>query len=139
MDVIVLIGRVLFVAIFFGSGAAHFTHTADTAGYATSRGVSNAELLVRVSGVQILIGGLMVLLGVWMDLGFLILAAFLLPTALLVHTFWKVEDPQEMNIERAMFMKNLALTGACVMLFALVSFIGPELGLTITEPLFEID
>lgn len=139
MDIIVLIGRVLFVAIFFGSGVAHFAHTADTAGYAESRGVSNAELLVRLSGVQILVGGLMVLLGLWMDLGFLILAAFLLPSAVLVHTFWKIEDPQQSNVERAMFMKNIALVGACLMLFAFVARVGPDLGLTLTEPLFELD
>jgi hypothetical protein len=76
---------------------------------------------------------------VWMDLGFLILAAFLLPAALLIHAFWKLDDPEQVNVERAQFMKNLALTGACLALFALVAHLGPDLGLTITEPLFELD
>ncbi|HZA75215.1 MAG TPA: DoxX family protein [Acidimicrobiales bacterium] len=139
MDVIVLIGRVLFVAIFFGSGAAHLTQTRDMAGYASSKGLSNASLLVQLSGVWMLVGGLMVLLGIWMDLGFLILAAFLLAAGVLFHDFWRVKDPEQLNVERAQFMKNLALTGACLALFALVAHVGPDLGLTITEPLFELD
>ena len=117
MDVIVLIGRVLFVAIFLGSGVAHLTQTTDMADYTSSKGVPNAALVVQLSGVQMLVGGLMVLLGVWMDLGFLILAAFLVPAAFLIHPFWKVEDPQQLNVERAQFMKNLALTGVCLALF----------------------
>jgi uncharacterized membrane protein YphA (DoxX/SURF4 family) len=139
VDVIVLIGRVLFVAVFLASGAAHLTQTRDMAGYASSKGVPNASLLVQLSGVQMLVGGLMVLLGVWMDLGFLILAAFLVPASLVFHAFWRVDDPQQATVERAHFMKNLALLGACLALFALVAHVGPELGLTITEPLFELD
>jgi putative oxidoreductase len=139
MDVIVLIGRVLFVAVFLGAGVGHLTQTRETAEYASSKGVPNPVLLVQVSGVQMLVGGLMVLLGIWMDLGFLILAAFLVPAAVLIHAFWKVDDPEQLNVERSQFMKNIALTGACLIMFALVAFVGPELGLTITEPLFELD
>jgi putative oxidoreductase len=139
MDVIVLIGRVLFVAVFLGAGVGHLTQTRATAEYASSKGVPNAVLLVQVSGVQMLVGGLMVLLGIWMDLGFLILAAFLVPAAVLIHAFWKVDDPEQLNVERSQFMKNVALTGACLMLFAVVAHLGPDLGLTITEPLFELD
>jgi putative oxidoreductase len=139
MDVIVLIGRILFVAIFLASGFAHLTQARDMAGYVGSKGIPNALLLIQLSGVQLLVGGLMVLLGIWMDLGFLILAAFLVPAALLIHPFWKVDDPAQLNVERAQFMKNIALTGACLALFALVAYAGPDLGLTITEPLFEFD
>jgi putative oxidoreductase len=139
VDIIVLIGRVLFVAVFLGSGIAHLRQTEGMAGYVESKGLSNGALLVRASGVWMLVGGLMVVLGIWMDLGFLILAAFLVAVSFAMHAFWKVDDPQEMNVERAQFMKNLGLTGACLALFALVAFLGPELGLTVTEPLFELD
>lgn len=139
MDVIVLIGRILFVAVFLGAGVGHLTQTRDTADYASSRGVPNAVFLVQLSGVQMLAGGLMVLLGIWMDLGFLLLAAFLVPAAVLVHAFWKETDPVQVNVERSQFMKNIALTGACLIMFALVARLGPDLGLTITEPLFEFN
>jgi putative oxidoreductase len=83
MDVIVRIGRILFVAIFLASGVAHLTQTRDLEGYVISKGLRRASLLIQVSGVQMLVGGLTVLFGVWMDLGFLILAAFLIPAAVL--------------------------------------------------------
>jgi putative oxidoreductase len=139
MDVIVLIGRILFVAIFLASGFAHLGQARDMAGYVGSKGLPQPLLLVQASGVQMLVGGLMVLLGIWMDLGFLVLAAFLVPAALLFHPFWKVDDPVQLNVERAQFMKNISLAGACLALFALVAYAGPDLGLTITEPLFDFD
>lgn len=37
MDVVVLIGRVLFVVLFFGSAIGHFTQTEAMTGYAQSR------------------------------------------------------------------------------------------------------
>jgi putative oxidoreductase len=139
VDVIVLIGRILFVAIFLGSGVAHLTQTRDMEGSVVSKGLRHVSLLIRASGVQTLVGGLIVLLGVWMDLGFLILAAFLIPAAVLLHAFWNVDDPELANVERAHFMKNVALVGACLALFALVAHAGSDLGLTITEPLFALD
>lgn len=139
MDVIVLIGRILFVAIFLASGVAHLTQTRDMEGYVVSKGLSRASLLIQASGVWMLVGGLMVLFGVWMDLGFLVLAAFLAPAALLFHAFWDIDDPQLVNVERAHFMKNVALVGACLALFALVAHAGSDLGLTITGPLFDLN
>ena len=92
MDVIVLIGRILFVAIFLASGVAHLTQTRDMEGYVVSKGLQPAPPVLRL-GVLMLVGGLMVLLGV-VDLGFLILAAFLIPAAVLFHGFWNVSDPE---------------------------------------------
>lgn len=50
----------------------------------------------------------MVLLGVWGDLGALFLVVFLIPTALYMHDFWKIEDPGEKQNRMSHFMKNLA-------------------------------
>jgi uncharacterized membrane protein YphA (DoxX/SURF4 family) len=138
MDVIVLIGRVLFALVFLGSGVAHLTQTGHMVGYASSKGLPNPSLLVRASGVWMIVGALMVVLGVWMDLGFLLLAAFLVLAGVIFHDFWKVDDPQQASVEQAQFMKNVSITGACVALFALVAYVGPELGLTITQPLFDL-
>lgn len=138
MDVIVLIGRVLFALVFLGSGFAHLTQTENMTGYASSKGLPNPSLLVRASGVWMLVGALMVVLGVWMDVGFLLLAAFLLPAGGIFHDFWKVDDPQQVSVEQAQFMKNVSIIGACLALFALVAYLGPDLGLTITEPLFDL-
>ncbi len=138
MDVIVLIGRILFAVLFLMSAVGHLTQTKAMAGYAESKGVRPGQPLVLLTGVMLLVGGLSVLFGIWADLGALILAAFLLPTAFLMHGFWKESDAQAKMMEQTQFNKDLALAGAALMLFALISFVGPELGLTITGPLFDI-
>lgn len=138
MDVIVLIGRILFAALFLGSGVGHLTQSKAMAGYAESRGIPQAQLSVIASGVLILIGGLMVLLGVWADLGSLLLVLFLIPTAVLMHPFWKETDPQNKQLEMVGFNKDIALAGAALMLFAFFAF-ADDLGLTITGPLFDLN
>jgi uncharacterized membrane protein YphA (DoxX/SURF4 family) len=136
MDVIALIGRILFVAIFIGSGIAHLTQTESMAGYAASQGIPQPKLAVAGSGVLVLVGGLMVLLGVWADLGFLLLVLFLLPTAFLMHAFWKESDAQAKQLQMIQFQKNVSISGASLIAFALYVGYGQELGLTITGPLF---
>ena len=137
MDVLVLIGRILFAALFLGSAVGHFTQTAAMAGYAQMKGVPQARLAVLGGGVLLALGGLMVLLGVWADLGALLLVIFLVPTAILMHGFWKETDPQARQMEMVQFQKDLALAGASLMLFAFFAHVD-DLGLTITGPLFHL-
>lgn len=136
MDILFLIGRILFVLLFLGSAMSHLTQTDGMAGYAESRGVRPARPAVLVTGVQISVGALLVLLGIWMDVGFILLALFLVSTAFLMHAFWKETDATAKQMEQIQFMKDLSLAGACIMLLAAVWMLGEDLGLTITDPLF---
>ncbi|MFF8960067.1 DoxX family protein [Streptomyces sp. NPDC014894] len=138
MDVLVLIGRILFVLLFLYSAVGHLTQTQALAGYARSRGVPAASAATAGSGVLMLVGAVSVLLGVWADLGALLLAVFLFATALLMHQFWKESDPQVRQTETLNFLKAVALGGAALMLLAFFSYTGHDLGLTLTGPLFRI-
>ncbi len=69
------------------------------AGYTKSKGVPAARLSVLASGVLMLVGGLFVLLGIWPDLGALLLVVFLVSTAILMHAFWRETDPQTRQTE----------------------------------------
>jgi putative oxidoreductase len=138
MDVIVLIGRILFAFLFLTSGYAHFAQRNMMAPYAASRGVPMAMPATLAGGVLLVAGGLSVLFGVWADLGALLLFLFLFPTAIMMHGFWKETDATAKMTETVQFSKDLALSGACLMLFALFSFAGDNLGLTITGPLFHL-
>jgi hypothetical protein len=40
---------------------------------------------------------------------------------LIMHNFWKLEDPQSRMAEKINFMKNTALVGAILMLLAIPS------------------
>jgi len=135
MDVIVLIGRILFSVLFLSSAFGHFAQRQTMAGYASSRGVPSSEVAVLASGVLLALGGLSVLLGIWADLGSLLLVIFLVPTAVLMHGFWRETDPQARQMETIQFLKDISLAGAALMLFALFAHTD-DLGLTITGPLF---
>lgn len=133
MDVVFLVGRILYAFLFLGSAVGHLTKSADMSGYASSKGIPAARIMVLATGVQILVGGLMVLFGVWGDLGSLLLVLFLLGTAVLMHAFWKETDPMGKQMEMIQFNKDVALAGA-----ALAFFWGFQngVGLTITAGLF---
>lgn len=136
MEGVVLIGRVLFAALFLMSAVGHLTQTEAMAGYAEAKGVPVARLAVLTSGAVWLVGGLMVLVGAWADLGALLLAVVLVATAVMMHGPWTVSDPEEKQTEQIQFLKDLALAGAALMLFALFAAL-PDLGLMLTDPLFE--
>lgn len=137
MSVVILIGRILFSMIFIGSAlGGHLGQTETTAGFAETRGVSNAKLLTQVSGVLILLAGAGIILGVWMDLAALGVAAYVLIANFMVHHFWTDEDEMMKTVEMTNFMKNLSIAGGALIIFAVARIFGDDLGFTITGPLF---
>ncbi len=115
---VLLLGRVVFSFFFIYSGFNHLTKLSAYALYAGASGVPAPTLLTAVSGLMLLAGGLSILLGVQVRWGALLIAAFLIPAALTVHKFWGIADPMMAANQAAHFWKNIALTGACLMIFA---------------------
>ena len=114
----------------------HFAQREMMTGYAASKGGPAAGLMVPLSGAVIILGGLMVAIGVWPDLGALLLVAFLVPTALLMHGFWRETDLASKANEQTQFLKDLSLAGAALALFAFFAAEGDDLGLVVLGPLF---
>ncbi len=110
----VLLGRILYSAIFILSSLSHFSGA--TIAYAENRGVPMAQIFVPLFGLIALLGGLSILLGYKARLGAWLLIVFLLPATLLLHQFWNVADPKAAMIEHIMFMKNLALLGSALLI-----------------------
>ena len=103
MDIVFLVARILFALIFIASGFAHFTNRKAMTEYAAAVGAPAPGPGVLISGLMILAGGLMIVLGIWGDLGALLLVAFLLPTTFIMHAFWKMDaeqDPQMAQLEQ---------------------------------------
>jgi len=138
MDILVLIGRIMFAFVFLTSGLAHFTKRQMMSQFAGSKKVPAPMVAVLAGGVLLLAGGISILFGIWADLGALLLVLFLVPTAVFMHGFWGETDPQARMMEMNQFSKDLGLAGAALMLFALISYAGDDLGLTITGPLFTL-
>jgi putative oxidoreductase len=134
MDWLYLIGRVFFGLIFVGSGLGHFVQLPWMAQYAGSKKVPAAKTTVAVTGIMLLAGGLSVILGVYMEVGIWLLVFFLLAAALTMHDFWTVTDPMEKMVEQAMFMKNLSMAGAALLLYYVIRTYGYG-PMTLGEPM----
>ncbi len=116
MEILVLLGRVLFSAIFIMGGVSHFTRLNMMAQYAGAKRVPASKLMVTLTGAMILLGGLSVLLGAYAKIGAWLIFLFLAPTAIMMHNFWTVQDPMAKATEQAMFMKNLSMAGAALLI-----------------------
>jgi uncharacterized membrane protein YphA (DoxX/SURF4 family) len=127
MDIIFIVGRILFALIFINSGFAHFAQREAMTGYAQFKKVPAAKLAVPLTGLMILVGGLSVVLGFWADLGALLLAAFLVVSAFMMHNFWTMDDATQKMNETVAFFKNLSMAGAALIIFAIVAN-GGDLG-----------
>jgi putative oxidoreductase len=135
MDVIALIGRIAFTLCFILGGIGHLTATEAMSGFAATKRVPRPTLAVQVSGIWIIVGSVLLVLGIWPDLGALMLMVFVLGTAVLMHDFWKEPDPQAKQMEQIQFAKDLSLAGGALAIFALYAM-DPHPGLLLVGPLF---
>lgn len=119
-EIALVAGRVLFALLFISSGVNHFTKNSAMTAYAEYKKIPMAKIAVYVSGLMILLGGIYIALGFYADLGALLIAVFLIPTAFLMHAFWKESDATAKSNEMIAFFKDLSLAGAALIIFALL-------------------
>lgn len=112
---VVPLGRVFFSLLFIMAGIGHFS--AGTIEYAAAQGVLMSNLLVPLSGLIAIIGGLSVLFGYFARFGALLLLLFLVPVTIAMHNFWAITDPMLHQMQMIQFMKNLALIGGAMLIF----------------------
>jgi len=114
MKYMLLIGRICFAAVFITSGIGHFSD--DTIAYAAGHGLSNANILVPLSGVMAIAGGLSILLGVLARAGAWLLVLFLLPITFFMHDFWNVTETAAAHMQQVQFYKNIAMLGGALVI-----------------------
>jgi putative oxidoreductase len=114
MKYIVLLGRILYSAIFLMSAPGHFT--AATIAYSGGKGVPLASFSVPFSGAIALLGGLSILLGFKTRYGAWLIVIFLVPVTIMMHNYWTVTEPMMRQVQQINFMKNLAMLGAALMI-----------------------
>jgi putative oxidoreductase len=119
MRYMIPVGRILFALIFISAAPRHFTH--EGIQHATDLGVPAASLLVPISGILALLGGLSVATGFKSQWGAWMLIAFLVPVTFGMHGFWRLQDAKSIHIQQAMFWKNVSMFGAALILTQLKS------------------
>jgi putative oxidoreductase len=115
MKLIVLIGRVLFALIFVVATPGLFD--APTIENAAARGVPLAWVAVPLAGMISLLGGLSIAFGYRARWGAWLLVLFLVPVTWKMHPFWYETGPDAL-LQLVMFMKNIALLGAALLVIA---------------------
>ena len=135
MEVVMLIGRILFAFMVVSGGLNHLTKAEAMAGYAAYKKVPSPKLANFVSGVLLLAGGLSIVLGIYADLGAVVIAALLILMALKMHDFWAQTDAQAKQTETIAFWKNVSMAGGALFIFATAAN-GQEIGWTLTKSLF---
>jgi len=136
MDVVFLIGRILLAIPFLLSVQIHLIKREQGVQYARMYNVPLAELGVPLTGVMAVLGALSIVLGVWGDLGALLIAAFLLLITPFMHAFWReTEEMQKIN-QIVNFQKNFAMLGGALILLYVWNQLQGDAGLSLTDPLF---
>lgn len=132
MDIVLVIGRILFALMLLNGGVMHLVKSGPMVGYATHKKVPAPKVAVFGSGLLMLLGSLSVVLGVAADLGALVLAVVLVVLAVKMHDFWAA-DEQSKQMETIQFLKNLSMAGAALVMFAVIA--GADAGARVIGPM----
>lgn len=116
MELLFVLGRVLFGGFFVISGIRHFQHLPMMASFTGKKGMPAPKLAVIVSGLLILLGGLSILFGVRPTWGIIAVTLFMVPVTLIMHNYWADTDPFAKQMNQVNFLKNVGLLGAAWML-----------------------
>lgn len=138
--IVVLIGRILvviFPAYISGFGF-HVKSPKAAEGYARAYGFPLVAVAGVPAGLWLIVSSASIALGIWPDLGALMLGAFTIPSALYFHRYWALDDADQRQSQQQLFFRNLILLGACLLMFGFFASAGEGLRFTITEPLFDL-
>jgi uncharacterized membrane protein YphA (DoxX/SURF4 family) len=135
---IFLVGRVIFALNFVAIAApAHLKMSKMMQGFAKQMRFPAPVIAGWPSGLWLAACGLSVALGVWGDLGSLMIAVFVVIAGAFFHRFWEVEDAQKQT-QKQLFWRNVTFLGAALILFVFYATSGHDLALTLTDPVFDL-
>ena len=108
--IVAFVGRLMIAILFIGAGLNKFTDIPGTAAYIDANGLP--PMLAMPTATFEVVGGILLLIGLFTRPLAILFAGFTLTTILFFHG--QLNDP----IQMAMAMKNLAITGGLLILFA---------------------
>lgn len=112
-----LVARILLALMFVLSGISKLSGLEGTAGYIASVGLPAAQVLAAGAGVLEVVAGALLIVGWQARWAALALAVFTVLATVLFHNYWAMPKDQQF-MQQLMFMKNLAVTGGLLFVFA---------------------
>jgi len=116
-DVAALVGRVLLALMFVIAGYGKITGYSGTAGFMASSGLPMVGVLLPLTILVELGGGIALIVGWKARWAALAMAAFTLLASLVFHNFWTMQGDAAMT-NTLFFWKNTAVIGGLLMVFA---------------------
>jgi putative oxidoreductase len=136
---VLLVGRILFAGYFAYYGLGHLRGSRGFVEGTRARGRLPVPFLAGwPAGVWLGAGALSVALGVWPDVGALMLGVFVTLTILVVHDFWNLEEDAGREAQRQLFLRNTAFVASCVALFGTFAGLGQGLPFVLVPPLITL-
>ncbi|CBJ42203.1 DoxX family protein [Ralstonia solanacearum] len=114
-DEFILLARVLMMLLFLISGWGKVTGFAGTVGYMGTVGAPMPMLAAIIAVIMEFGVGIALLIGFWTRPLALLMALFVLGTALIAHTYWNVEGAMQ-TANMVQFYKNLSIMGGLILL-----------------------
>ena len=112
-----LAGRILLAIIFIKAGWGKIGGFEGTAGYMASKGLPMVQVLLVLTILVELGGGILLAAGYKARWAALVIALFLVPVTWIFHQYWGIPADQVMN-QSNHFFKNVAIIGGMLMVFA---------------------
>jgi uncharacterized membrane protein YphA (DoxX/SURF4 family) len=117
MEFVFLVGRIIFGGFFLMNGINHFTQKKGLTEYAKAKHIPSPEFAVTFTGALLFASGVSIILGIFIQIALFAIIVFLFITSFTMHAFWKDTDSASKMNNNISFMKNMALLGACLMMY----------------------
>ena len=116
-----LIGRVALCAIFLSSALLNkIPNFVGVVAHMEKEGVPLPRIALVITIGLLIIGSIFVIIGYKARLGALMLVVFLIAATFYFHDFWNM-DAESSYVQQIMFMKNLSMMGAMLLIIAMGS------------------
>ncbi len=117
-DFFSLVGRVLISGMFLWAAYEKITNWSRTTSYMKSKNVPYLNIVLPVGVGLKIVGGVMVLFGWHAHVGALLLLVVSIASLIKMHDWWKKQGT-ERDIERMLFLKDVAIIGGLFMVLAM--------------------
>ena len=116
-DLAALVGRVLLALMFLVAGYGKITGYDGTAGFMASAGLPMVSVLLPLTILVEVGGGIALVIGWKARWAALLLAGFTILATLTFHNFWTMK-PEAIMVNSLFFYKNVAVIGGMLFVFA---------------------
>lgn len=114
---LLLVGRVLMGWIYVESGFRKLAGMDAFIGSLARRGVPYATVLGWIGAPLEFLGGLALLLGVYLRCAAIAMIVFTIVATLIGHRYWEIADPVARRMQQSHFAKNITIIGGLILLY----------------------